>query len=237
MMFICNSTELEQVLSNCKSTNNNNHKTTWEKIFKDTPNLNNIITAATTDVNIESKVTKPKRLLWFTQRKILECTKKFKYIYRMAWLPQHWMWRLRKQTFRRMQKLMLYTYRDRLVLVKSYILKSIASGLMNVGRMRRQQTDKFTFASCVDKSMILTDEMWFTLQNVKEAKLILEESQTLVNIKHQNERLLHRTSNLSTSNSDPWKLVMMEKEPLLSRMYYYKLHKEMTRLKEWGKKT
>lgn len=45
---------------------------------------------------------------------------------------------------------------------------------MNCGRMRRQASDNFTYGSCVDKTLIYTDELWFTPQNVEEGKCILE---------------------------------------------------------------
>lgn len=61
---------------------------------------------------------------------------------------------------------------------KSYILRSIKNGLMNCGRMRCQASDNFTFGSCVDKSLIFTEEMWFTAQNIEEAKCIVEGADT-----------------------------------------------------------
>lgn len=64
-------------------------------------------------------------------------------------------------------------------------------------------SDNFTFGSCIDKTLIYTDEMWFTPQNVEESKCILECTETYVNVKHQAERLLKRTPCLSTSNDNP----------------------------------
>ncbi|CAE1233597.1 unnamed protein product [Acanthosepion pharaonis] len=83
--------------------------------------------------------------------------------------------------------------------------------------------------------MIYTDEMWFTPQNVEEAKCILEGTETYVNVKHQNERLLRRTPFISTSNSEPWKVVLHEKEAILNRMYHYTTTRSMPRLEKWGK--
>lgn len=68
---------------------------------------------------------------------------------------------------------------------KSYILRSIRNGLINCGRMRCQASDNFTFGSCIDKTLIYTDEMWFTPQNMEEVKCILEGTETYVNVKHQ----------------------------------------------------
>lgn len=56
---------------------------------------------------------------------------------------------------------------------KSYVLRSIRNSLMNCGRMRCQASDNFTYGSCVDKTLIYTDELWFTPQNVEEGKCIL----------------------------------------------------------------
>lgn len=118
---------------------------------------------------------------------------------------------------------------------KSYILRSIRNGLMNCGRMRCQASDNFTFSSCIDKTLIYTDEMWFTPQNVEEGKCILEGTETFINIKYQNEHLLKRTPSLSTSNDDPWRHVMGEAEAIQNRIYYYyHTQRLMKQLIEWG---
>lgn len=78
---------------------------------------------------------------------------------------------------------------------KSYVLRSIQNRLM-----RCQASDNFTYGSCVDKTLIYTDELWFTPQNVEEGKCILEGTETYVNVKYQSERLLRRTPSMSTSN-------------------------------------
>lgn len=41
----------------CKNTKSTKTRETWENNFWNTPNLNNIVSAAATDVNIETKVT------------------------------------------------------------------------------------------------------------------------------------------------------------------------------------
>lgn len=118
---------------------------------------------------------------------------------------------------------------------KSYILRSIKNGLMNCGRMRCQASDNFTFGSCVDKTLIYTDEIWFTSSTIEEAKCILEGTETYVNVKHQNERILRRTLCISTSNVKPWRHVLGDKQTLLNRMHYYETRRSMHTLKEWGK--
>lgn len=105
---------------------------------------------------------------------------------------------------------------------------------MNCGRMRCQASDNFTFGSCVDKTLIYTDEMWFTPQNVEEGKCMLEGTETYANVKHQNERLLRRTPFLSTSNEDLWRHVMGEAEAMNNRIFMFKTHRAMPQLKEWG---
>lgn len=116
---------------------------------------------------------------------------------------------------------------------KSYILRSIRNGLMNCGRMRCQASDNFTYGSCVDKTLIYTDELWFTPQNIEEGKCILEGTETYVNVKHQNERLLKRTPSLSTSN-DPWRHVQAERKAMENRMFLFTTYVPMKELKEWG---
>lgn len=96
---------------------------------------------------------------------------------------------------------------------KSYILRSIRNGLMNCDRMRCQASNNFTFGSCVKKTLIYTEKMCLTPQNVEEGKCILEGTESYVNIKHQVERLLKRMPCLSTSNCKPWKVIMNKKRP------------------------
>lgn len=117
---------------------------------------------------------------------------------------------------------------------KSYILRSIRNGLMNCGRMRCRASDNFTFGSWIDKTLIYTEEVWFTPQNVEEGKCILEGTETFIKIKHQNERLLKRTPSLSTSNDDPWRHIMGEAQALQNRMYIYYTKRPMMKLVEWG---
>lgn len=121
-----------------------------------------------------------------------------------------------------------YVRRSTAFILRAYLtvanrtfLRSIRNGLMNCGRMRCQASDNFTFGSCVDKTIIYTDEMWFTLQNIEEAKCIPEGTETYVNVKHQNERLLKRTPSLNTSNVNPWRHVLGEKKTLENRMYIH----------------
>lgn len=117
---------------------------------------------------------------------------------------------------------------------KSYLLRSIRNGLMNCGRLRCQASDNFTFGSCVDKTLIYTDELWFTPQNVEKGKCILEGTDTYVNVKHQAERLLKRTPCLSTSNEDPWRHVPGDKQAMQNRIIIYQTHRSMPELEDWG---
>lgn len=117
---------------------------------------------------------------------------------------------------------------------KTYVLKSIVDGLMNSGTIRTEKSDSFCFGSCADKSIIYTDELWFSKENVELAKCVLEGTKVLVNVKHQSERLIERTPCLSTSNTDIWNVVPHEEQPLLHRMIIYKTRARMDSLKEWG---
>lgn len=53
----CNSTDIGDLMVYCKNTCSQKYKETWESIFRNTPNLTNIITATASDVNMETKVT------------------------------------------------------------------------------------------------------------------------------------------------------------------------------------
>lgn len=57
VMKKCNSTDVGDLMVYCKNTKSTKTRKTWENIFRNTPNLNNIVSAAATDVNIETKVT------------------------------------------------------------------------------------------------------------------------------------------------------------------------------------
>lgn len=65
--------------------------------------------------------------------------------------------------------------------------------------------------------LISTDEMRFYQHNVDQAKFILEDRPTIVNVKNQNERLMRRTLCLSTSNEETWKIILNEKKPIRAR--------------------
>lgn len=106
---------------------------------------------------------------------------------------------------------------------------------MNCGRMRCQASDNFTLGSCIDKTLIYTDEMWFITNNIEEAKCILEGTQMYINIKHQNERILKRTPSLSTSNTPPWRVGLQDEDALRNRLFLYETFRPMPQLKEWGR--
>lgn len=65
--------------------------------------------------------------------------------------------------------------------------------------------------------------LWFTPQNVEEGKCILEGTETYVNVKHQNERLLKRTPSLSTSNEDPWRHVQGERKAMENNVHVHNI--------------
>lgn len=53
----CNNTDLGDLMVYCKNTVTKKTRDTWESIFRNTPNLNNIVSAAASNTNIETKVT------------------------------------------------------------------------------------------------------------------------------------------------------------------------------------
>lgn len=114
---------------------------------------------------------------------------------------------------------------------KSYVLRSIRNGLTNCGTMRCQVPDNFTFGLYLDKTLIYTDKMWFTPQNIEEAKCNFRR---YANVKHQMEQLLKRTPPLSTSNCEPWKVILHEKDVILNHIHHYETNRAMPQLKEWG---
>lgn len=59
IMKKCNSTDIADIMIYCKNTANTSTNETWNNIFRNTPNLQNI-TAAARGVNVETKVT----LIW-----------------------------------------------------------------------------------------------------------------------------------------------------------------------------
>lgn len=54
--------------------------------------------------------------------------------------------------------------------------------------MRCQVSDNFAFGSSVDKTLIYTDEMWFTTNNVEEAKCILKCTKTYIRAERKNTK-------------------------------------------------
>lgn len=214
----CNSTDIVDIMVYCKNTSNTSIKNTWEHIFRNTPQLNNIIQVAATNMNVVTKVT----LVWeqIRQKKDYFDIERNRYwdvqtslnIYE-DWCkyhnidPEDFGWKKFEVCHKIRPKINGLHITGVSNSGKSYVLRSIRNGLMNCGRMRCQASDNFTYGSCVDKTLIYTDELWFTPQDVEEGKCILEGTETYVNVKHQSERLLKRTPSLSTSNDDPWRHV------------------------------
>lgn len=52
MMKKCNSTDIGDIMLYCQK-----HKSTWKNIHKNTPNLQNIIQAAASDIQIHTRIT------------------------------------------------------------------------------------------------------------------------------------------------------------------------------------
>lgn len=206
----CNSTDID-IMIYCKNTKNEKIRNTWEHIFRNTTQLNNIVQAAGTDIHVETKVQpvweqiQQKNEYFELNRNRYWDVQTSLNIYK-KWCEHHG---IDSDDFERKTFEVCHKIRPKINGLhitgvsnsgKSYVLRSIRNGLMNCGRMHCQASDNFTFGSCVDKTLINMDEMWFTPQNVEEGKCILEGTETYVNVKHQNERLLRRTPSLSTSN-------------------------------------
>lgn len=240
-----NSTDVGDLMIYCAKTAKPSTRQTWASIHKNTANLANIIAAAATDVQIQSRVTpiheqiREKHELFSAMTHQYWPVQKSLDIYD-EWLEYHQIDadEFATGTFEVCHK--IRPKKNALHITgpsnsgKSYILRSIRNGLMNARRMRCQASDNFTFGSCVDKSLIFTEEMWFTPQNVEEAKCILEGTDTCVNVKHQSERILKRTPCLSTSNDEPWRHVANEKQAMINRMFLFTTRTAMDDLKGWG---
>lgn len=175
----------------CKNTCSQKYKESWESIFRNTPNLTNIITAAASDVSVETNVTP-------VREQIRQKTEYFSMDRNRYWdvqtslkIYEEWCSfhsidpdEFGKRTFEVCHKIRPNINGLHITGVsnsgKIYILRSIRNGLMNCRRMRCQASDNFTFGCCVDKTLIYTDEMWFTPQNVEEGKCILEGTETSI---------------------------------------------------------
>lgn len=169
-MMKCNSTDLGDVIVYCKNSTKKQYAKQWNEFFKNTANVKTIIAAEATDVNIECKVppiweqiadkreffTRDKNRYWSIVQSlnILE-----------EWCTHHRfdIEKFAKDTFEVCHKIMSKINSLHITgvsnLGKSYVLRSIRNGLMNCGRMRCQVSDNFTFGSCVDKTLVYTDEM------------------------------------------------------------------------------
>lgn len=231
MMKKCNSTDLGDVIVFCKNNTKRHFAEQWDDIYKNTANVTTIIAAAAFDVNIECKVTP----IWeqIADKKDFFSRDKNRYwsVVQSLNILEEWcehhcidVEKFAKETFDVCHKIMPKINSLHITGVtnsgKSYVLRSIRNGLMNCGRMGCQASDNVTFGTCVDKTLVYTDEVWFTPQDVEEAKCILEGTETYVNVKHRSERLLRMTPCISTSNSEPWKVVLHEKEAIQNRMYH-----------------
>lgn len=173
IMKRCNSTDMAKVMLFCKQSTNRTIRETWEHIFTNTQNIQLIMQAAASDLQIQTKVTpiyeqiRQKKDLFTLDGNRYWSVQKSLNIYD-AWAEYH-----NFDTVEFGRNLfevchMIRAKKNGFHITgpsnsgKSYVLRSVRNGLMNCGRMRCQASDNFTFGSCVDKTLIYTDEMWFT---------------------------------------------------------------------------
>lgn len=170
-----NSTDIADIMIYYKNTKNENIKNTWEHLFRNTPQLNNIIQAAATDMNVVTKVMpvweqiRQKKDYFEMKRNCYWDVQTSLNIYE-SWCKYH---NINTEEFGRKTFEVCHKIRAKINGLhitgvsnsgKSYILRSIRNGLMNCGRMRCQALDNFTYGSCVDKTLIYTDELWSSLR-------------------------------------------------------------------------
>lgn len=246
IMRKCNSTDLGDIINFCNTSPKQTYHNAWKNIYRNTSSLQTIVAAAATETNIDTLSTpiweqiREKKNLFKCNRNNYHDIQTSLNIYEQ-WLKHH---NINHEDFGRHTFEVCHKINPKINGLhitgvsnsgKSYVLRSIRNGLMNYGRMRCQASDNFTFGSCIDKTLIYTDEMWFTANNVEEAKCILEGTQTYINIKHRSKRILKRTPSLSTSITNPWRVVLQEEQALKNRMFIYETHQSMPQLKDWGK--
>lgn len=189
IMKKCNSMNLGDIIHYCNNSDKLAYKNTWKNIYRNTTNHLAIITATATETNIDTLSTpiweqiRDKKFFFKNNMNNYHNIQTSLNIYEQ-WLKHHNInhEQFGRQTFEVCHKINPKINGLHITGVsnsgKSYILRSIRNGLMNCGRIRCQASDNFTFGSCIDKTLIHTDEMWFTSNNVDEGKCILEGTQT-----------------------------------------------------------
>lgn len=224
-------TDQGQIMKFVHTSDDQKLKKEWTVTYRSTPNIKALISDAAAEINSETRITPIWQQIAEKKKKLLNVTGTTYWDINTSldifdeWCTFH---QIDNKTFAKdlfnvchkiLPKINVFHIQGPTTSGKTYILKSIVDGLLNCGTIRTEKSDSFCFGSCADKSLIYTDELWFTKENVELAKCVLEGSKVLVNVKHQSERLIERTPSLSTSNSDIWNVVPHEEQPLRQNVY------------------
>nr|WPR17604.1 MAG: non-structural protein NS1 [Pot worm parvo-like virus 2] len=120
---------------------------------------------------------------------------------------------------------------------KSWIVRSIQPYYTYMGECNGGDAQKssFIWQPMVDASLGMMEECFITQAMVDQAKLVLEGSPTMVNIKGKAHQMLERTPIIITSNQDPWLYCSSARQPLMDRMHYFNTRR-MEELKDYKKK-
>lgn len=120
---------------------------------------------------------------------------------------------------------------------KSYVVRSVLPfysywGECNGGEAK---SSNFIWQPMLDASIGIMEECYITQAMVDQAKLVLEGQQTMVNVKGKPHAILQPLPIIITANQDPWQYCSSAKQPLMDRMYYFRIRR-MPELEEIGKK-
>lgn len=169
IMKKCNSADIGDVMVYCKNSKSEKIRDVWSNIFRNTSNLQNIIQAAASDLNIQTKATPIYEQIRQKSEYFNMESNRFWDIQKSLDIYEQWckyhninMDDFGMKLFEICHKIRPKINGMHITGVsnsgKSYILRPIRNGLMNCGRMRCQASDNFTYGSCIDKTLIYTDE-------------------------------------------------------------------------------
>ena len=104
---------------------------------------------------------------------------------------------------------------------KSVLMRSLRDGFCEFGLMTK--SDTFAFQDCIDRQVVVNEEMLVDPKNVDRFKQLAEGSDVKVDVKMKEPVIVRRTPIIVCSNTNPWHWVPAEKSALLNRMYLFRL--------------
>jgi GTPase SAR1 family protein len=100
---------------------------------------------------------------------------------------------------------------------KSVLMRSLRDGWCEFGSMMK--SDTFAFQDCVDRQVVVNEEMLIDPKNVDRFKQLAEGSDVKVDVQMKEPVIVRRTPIIVCYNTILWNWCPTEKKALMNRMY------------------